>query len=763
MIGLEFKYWKNVRGLSTGAVMWPLGRCSDGKMGYNGRLFDPPQGENKSHNYGSTSGIFWSHPGRRIDPDKSVYVTEGVIDALSLIEGGFQAIAILAAGQDPSKLKLEGFRHIVTAFDNDNAGIKAFNKWMMYFKDKPGISISAIFPDQNTDWNSLLQGLHGENAREFFKKKMPDFQFNARLIMSSNAQEYLDTFIEYKKFSPQLFEFKGVYYYAKAQHKGQHYFAVQVSDFTVRTDFYLVDASIKDRRVYRYGLTIYPKGRNKIKTVFEAKELATTRELTTSMLTRARCSWSGDGAATSLFCAMIVQSGARELRQLHALGYDEQTNCYVFPEFMIEPAGKMVLPENGLFSLPGNQYIRPAQFKSILPAPGLSAKDLWSILIAAWGDRAAVAMAWTVASWFVHHVRAKTGFFPFISLYFDKETGKSSLMRHLNRMQAIDDEGLSMSKSDTIKGLTRKISQKSSLFVGISELNKDEKLKFPIESILTWYDGSALSTRAAFTGGNEVVEVPFKASVMFCQNNEPFESPAQKSRVISLKFETDMMSPDTHQAVLKLAGIPMGQIAHFFIQVMRFRETIEKTWFDEFITARNELYTTAKTSNRLVEVHAVVLAFHRVLCRIIGIEYDLKPYIIQIMKQKHFETQNNDSTPADTFFGELAVILRSYQASNKRGYLQFVDYDDHSNRLWVHIHDMVNLTQPSLISKYPIEKTKNHLKSHPSVIYSSRPHRFKYYKADTREFIEDNKRGWCFDLNKLGDEFDFDIRSLSWP
>lgn len=79
-----------------------------------------------------------------------------------------------------------------------------------------------------------------------------------------------------------------------------------------------------------------------------------------------------------------------------------------------------------------------------------------------------------------------------------------------------------MTKADTLKGLTRKLSQKNSLFVGLSEINKDENSRMPIDSVLSWYDGSPLGTRAAFTGGKETVEIPFEGSVLFAQNNEPF-------------------------------------------------------------------------------------------------------------------------------------------------------------------------------------------------------------------------------------------------
>lgn len=761
LLGLSFFYWKQIRKTASGGVMFDVGRDSNGKTIFNGRLFNPPAGEGKTHNTGSTSGVYWCHPGRKINPDEPVYVTEGVLDALSLIEMGVQAIAVLSSGQDPSKLRLDGFKKLVAAFDSDKAGCSALSRWMDFFKNR--CSISGVLPDKGRDWNDILMEARGQNVKEYFEKRLPEYSFNADLVLCKTAQDYLDKFLSFKGFSPQLFAFGGVYYYAKAQHKGAEFFAVPVSDFTVETDYYLLDESIKDRRVYRYGLSVYPKGRKRIQAVFEAKELSTTKELVTAMLARARCAWSGDSAATNLFCGMIVRSNARELRQLQSLGYDEKTNSYVFPEFMIDPSGKMVAPSDGLYSFPGGVHVRPVQVKtSISPSRGIPSKDLWSLLLAAWGNRAAVSVAWLVSSWFVHRVRSKTGFFPFLSLFHDPQTGKSALMRALNRMQGVDEEGLTMTKADTIKGLTRKLGQKNSLFTGLSEVNRDENSKLPIDAVLAWYDGSPLATRAAFTSGNEVVEIPFLGSVMFCQNEEPFLTQPQKERVISLRFEKERMSPDTRAAFMKLVCVPPCELAHFFVDVMRSRELIESTWFDEFNRAKNELYAECETSNRLVDTHGLVLGFHRVLCRVLGIDYDLKGYVVEIMKNKYISSQSHDSTPADTFFAEVASVLRECKVNNKRGFLEYIDVDLSGNRLWLHVHDLIDKTGRTALTRYPAEKFKNALKNHPSFIKNNSTHRFKEFKAEMSEYVSYPKIGWCFDLGKIGHEFDFDIRSIEW-
>lgn len=144
--GLDFFYEKKVRGLSTGAVMFRVG---DGVS--NGRLLNPLPNQGKTHNIGSTRGKFWQHPAFEYNLNEPTAITEGIIDALSLIEMGQQAIAVLASGANPTTIDLSKFTKLLLAFDFDHSGILAAKKWKYYHPEA-----SVIMPDQGQDWNSIL-------------------------------------------------------------------------------------------------------------------------------------------------------------------------------------------------------------------------------------------------------------------------------------------------------------------------------------------------------------------------------------------------------------------------------------------------------------------------------------------------------------------------------------------------------------------------------------------------------------------------------
>ena len=134
--GLLYRYARNIRQTGSGGVMFHV---ADGVS--NGRIFNPPQGEGKTHNVGKCGGMYWRHQGIKYDHDLETFVTEGVIDALSFIEMGFQAIAVLSSGQDPSKVNLSEFTSLTFAFDADEAGRKALKKWMKYYPSAQAVEV----------------------------------------------------------------------------------------------------------------------------------------------------------------------------------------------------------------------------------------------------------------------------------------------------------------------------------------------------------------------------------------------------------------------------------------------------------------------------------------------------------------------------------------------------------------------------------------------------------------------------------------------
>lgn len=147
--GLDFSHVTRTREGCGGGVGFPIGKLTDSeeavyptKLVLNIRLYNPPPGEGKTHNTGALGDNYWFHPGREYDFDQPVYVTEGVINALSLWEMVLQSIAVLSASRDPHQFELP-FKKIVLAFDNDKAGQAAFRGWKKVFPDSEALALTG--------------------------------------------------------------------------------------------------------------------------------------------------------------------------------------------------------------------------------------------------------------------------------------------------------------------------------------------------------------------------------------------------------------------------------------------------------------------------------------------------------------------------------------------------------------------------------------------------------------------------------------------
>ena len=736
--GLKYEYWKNVRKTNSGAVMFLVGTNAKSEQVYNGRLFNPPPGEGKTHNQGKTSGMFWKHSTFEYNSEQETFVTEGILDALSLIEMGLQAIAVLSAGQDPANVNLSEFKNLTLAFDNDQAGKKALRKWKEHYPDA-----QAVMPVRG-DWNDFLLYHAKDEIRNLFEKNRKEFEFRTNLALASNAQAYAEVYHNHKGYTPGLFAFDGCFYYASVKIKKvqgeeiEEVITSRISNFTLSVDHYQLDTTNPEEPVNRYFLKIKPKKGRPVSCVVLANELASSNGLTTMFLQRARVLWEGDKKPSLALARRIVEAKAPVVRQLHTIGYDPESRCYVFKDFMVNRQGQIVKPnQHGFFELAKTTYIRAAQYPTIKPVKGIPPKEIYNLICEAWPEQGPITFAWLLASWFVNQIKTEIGFFPFLSFYGDTQTGKTVLTRIMNACQCLDEEGLPMQKVNTSKGEIRKLAQRSGLFKALLESNKKDNTRFDIDSILTLYNSNPLQVRALKTNDIQTQEVAFLSSLLFVQNREPFKTKAQKERVVSVEFDGENLTEKTTGAFKKLANVPISQFAYFFPYVMQHRQKIEAEWVDAFQNAKKDL--SAIQDARIIENHALVLTFHRFLSNLLNINQDLQTYIKEMAEKKHKQCTHRDETTADIFFS----IIENFTYSEKDW---FLDRNETDKKLYVNLGEALKrIKDEGYQFNIQIKDLQDSLKNHPACITNER-HWFEIGHSTVQ------KRAWVFDATKLHED-----------
>ena len=651
----EFQYRSKTREGCGGGVFFRVGKT------WSGRLFSPPQGEQKGHTFGPLNGQFWQLDVKEYAKDKPLHITEGIINALSLFAMGHQAVALVAAATDPAKFdlaKLQGLgSEIILAFDGDTAGADYTKKWTGYLKEK-GIEAAAILPRKG-DWNDLLTAAETpEQAAERFAKELPKYETQARLALAETAQEYARIYTAANRHAPGLFPFNGCYWWSSA--KDDKTTTVPVSDFTVEVNHFQISEKDQDKPEFKYSLKIKPKKGRAVNALATGTDLKSPDTLRGFFLNHAKASWEGSTAAAYALVRRILRSEAPEVRQAEQIGHDPKTGWHILKHVAVSPKGQVIQPEKGgFFQLSGKDCIRPFWTETLKPEPvskEFIKEEVFPTIKGAWGDKGLAALSFLTASLFVNKIKPELGFFPFLSLCGDRATGKTRLIRTLNAMQGLNEEGLPMNGANTQKGQLNVISQVSGMMKALLEGNDKTKTKFDYDSILTGYNyGNPLKTSAKFSNDNREETIPFNGTIAFVQNIEQFENATQKSRVISLPFSEKELNSETKAAYDKLIAIAPQKLAGFLLLVLQDREYYESNWKTAHENAK-EVLASSLTDNRINENHAVLLAFHTLLCDRFGLEYDLKSYIEQVGTEKMKSCEQRKHTAADCFLDALESL-----------------------------------------------------------------------------------------------------------
>lgn len=108
------------------------------------------------------------NPFKVLDSGDSVFVTEGEIDALSILQSGYQCVAIGGAGNFGKIIKQLETRYsgkglidkpkFIILLDNDDAGLRNAPQFQKALKDKEFLSVHLLLDDtRKVDANALLQ------------------------------------------------------------------------------------------------------------------------------------------------------------------------------------------------------------------------------------------------------------------------------------------------------------------------------------------------------------------------------------------------------------------------------------------------------------------------------------------------------------------------------------------------------------------------------------------------------------------------------
>ncbi|MBM9615974.1 toprim domain-containing protein [Desulfobulbus rhabdoformis] len=761
--GQNIFYRSSIRGTGQGGVLLRIGTDSAGNEVANGRFFVTPPDGKKGHTEGKIGEFI--HVAQEVDFNAELVIVEGWISEMSLWDMGTQSAAVFSAVANPETKQdfFEQCKRLVLCFDQDRngAGQKAMRRWLRAYPQA-----TPILLPQGVDANDLLVRHGKEKAAEIFRKKRPEYEFNAQLALAKTPKDYAECWVSFHGTAPGLFRFRGETFFSqqkvpRGSNQEPYLEVTKILQGTIDVIAFHRDQTT-DNTQYHLKFSPANRQRKPITAAATGANLSKAANLNEFLLSKMVTFFSGDHTAARALQDKIVNAKAPIITVLPVLGYQQNLDSYFFASWGIDPSGKALVPDQyGHFpATPGSegQYVKPpahAEQKSINPADiePQQVREILSLIGKGWGSRGLLALGWVVGSMFVTQIKAELNFYPHMAFSGSPASGKSSVLILLQCLQGRSGEGIASSSLNSRKGVSRSLSGVSNLFSAIIEDNSRDGKNFDQGLVLTAYNTSGGSVSAAFSNDLRVKETPMLGTLLWSANTEPFQSRAEKMRIVSLFFRNEDLTPKTKQAYDQLMQIDQHIRAGFIKAVLTNRNAFESQWKETYETAKGLLEDNIP-EHRILCNHALCYAFYILTCGC----FDLAPepavldFTADIGRKKCISSALRNAEASDHFFEMLNHIqvpkdehdLKDDKGRDKHTSAYFAD--EKRDLLLVNLPSCERALRDKSFNLQVNNYLLESLQKHPAYVANSTRFRFPYDRERAPSGRQPQRRVWAFRL-----------------
>ncbi|MEK9704113.1 MAG: toprim domain-containing protein, partial [Deltaproteobacteria bacterium] len=383
------------------------------------RLIDPPAGVGKTRwdlgDGDAYRGQAWTRG--LIDPKRELCITESPIEALSLYQAGIQTVASFSAHHVPYSFFQEHRdrdKQIFIALNSDEAGISGTLKNLRTLTDLGFSNVRVAQPPPGLDWNDLLvAGAFDEkNKKQTFDESI----WRGDLLLSGSAKEYWQIYRKrYPKLKTHIFSWDANTWIGTAKDKDDspELGVERIADCEIRLLYSLKDTTNQQRSKETFLLETCSRREGRKQVRMTAAELSKPSELTSTLLETTRQIFRLQPVHFPTFGAYLLRSNPPSIRVLQHTGYDEESGCFVYPNFAFDRTGKLhTLNGQGYFD---QLKIIPAPDSNAIKLPPDPKADVAAILKEHWqafGLNGTLALGFQVATSFSHVTFPILGYHP---------------------------------------------------------------------------------------------------------------------------------------------------------------------------------------------------------------------------------------------------------------------------------------------------------------------------------------------------------------
>jgi len=615
------------------------------KNGYWERVLDKPQrfGKQKARCVGEYKGLVWQAPildWAALTEANSIWITEGIFDAIALMHHGIIAVSNISSSNYPSEFlsnlaKACGTAkrpRIIWAQDSDKAGRNAAIKFAQRATQE-GWICGAAQPTIDHDWNDLhqLDKLGDKDVEEYLyygDLVLAESPGDKALLMyhHNSRREFWFTYrsrvwwfkLDMEAYDRELksHDMDGVEMMPKDLREQclRNAGTINCICSAVPTPLYFQQNNVTDESWYYMHIDM-PDGHH-YKHPFTAKQLTSANEFKNRLLSVAKNAWY-TGSPKQLDSLMQdMMHGLKTVDTIDYIGYSQEHKAWIFNDIAVKEGQIKRVNDQDYFEF-GKLNI-----KSLSHSPELTINDrmdeyhdAWSRhLTTAFGTIGVVTTAWWLGSFFVEQIRRKHQSFPFFELVGEPGAGKSTLIEFLWKLAGRDQwEGQDPNKM-TVAAMGRYFVQVSNLPILLIEGDREgnanaKQRQFDWDELKPVFNGRPMRSRGVKNAGNDTYEPPVRGALFISQNSEVDASEAIIQRITHTTLTTAHHTPQAKISADWLAQHPVEHLSGFMLKALKAEKTLMELFDFQVTHYEKELLKIEQIRTmRIAKNHSQLLA-----------------------------------------------------------------------------------------------------------------------------------------------------------
>ncbi len=488
------------------------------------------------------------------------------------------------------------------------------------------------------------------------------------------------------------FEIKNGCYYVKNKNN-----LLRVSNFTMQVLLNIDDDTNDSIKILKFQR--YDQQKPKIKSLKSSQTRWT--DFKTFMRSNG-LSFTGNARTFELIWEYLLEK-EKQARLIDFLGWNSENRFYAFANAILDTNGTVYKPDelglikygDQLFYLPAVSLINQNDksfeaFRRFFYQPGhLNFQQFINLFFSAYGLNGAVGLMYFILSIFRDVVFDTLSFFPFLFLYGEAETGKTSFVNFLTSAFGTD-KGLPLSSTGT--ALFREITNRFNQIIYIKEYSNN--LRTDIENfILTAYDGTGKAIGLKTTDARTKKFV-INSSIILDGNEPPFKTNAIYSRMLMLTFFKPTQK-EQKESFLKLKEAQKKGFGNIISELLRFRKYFEKNFKEAFFNVYKQIddNNKIKLDNRLknhLTLFITPFEMFKTLYKFPFSDKELKNHLYNAVKeQQEIINENNDFSfvlkSLEYAKMKALPISEVYEIEKKKGFaLLYLNFNSYYNLVYLY-------------------------------------------------------------------------------